>query len=299
MSAQPWREDLRRQLEAAAREGYLQEFVRAVNEFAVLPAQEVGAGMLPSRFLLVGDSPAMRALFSKLERMMPSHFPVLIYGESGTGKELVAKALHEFGPRKGKPFLSTNCAAIPETLLEAELFGHKKGSFTGAVADRKGHFVAADGGTLFLDEIADMSPAMQSKLLRVLEDHEVRPVGSNESRKVDVRVLAASNRRLQDLVAAGKFRQDLFFRLNVLSIDLPSLRERKQDIPHLVAHFAQKISAEMRRPVVLRPRAFARLALHDWPGNVRELENEIRRAAALSRGEIDAEDLRPELPHLP
>lgn len=301
-------ETLRRALERAAQSGQLEAAIGATREFLaargeselwerVATAVPSAKGAAPAeRFGIIGASPVMLAVFDKLEKMIPSAFPVLIYGESGTGKELIAKALHEYGPRKSNPFLSTNCAAIPETLLEAELFGHKKGSFTGAVNDRKGHFVAADGGTLFLDEIADMSPGMQSKLLRVLEDHEVRPVGSNESRKVDVRVVAASNKRLQDLVAAGKFRQDLFFRLHVLSLDLPPLRERREDIPRLTEFLCAKVGKEMRKSVELTPAAVTRLQAHSWPGNVRELENEIRRAAALTSGRIDAKDLRPELP---
>ncbi len=248
------------------------------------------------QFGMIGKSPKMLLVYQRLEKLAAVTFPVLIYGESGTGKELVARALHFFGPRKAKQFFSTNCAAIPETLLEAELFGHKKGAFTGAVSDRKGHFVAADGGSLFLDEIGDMSASMQTKLLRVLEDGEVRPVGATNTSKVDVRVIAASNKRLQDLVNQGKFRQDLFFRLNVLTVDLPPLRERKEDIPLLVEYFIERVGKEMGCKITVSESAIKRMQSHSWPGNVRELENEIRRAAALSGGTIEADSLRPELP---
>jgi transcriptional regulator with GAF, ATPase, and Fis domain len=247
------------------------------------------------RFGIVGTSAAMRSLFDLMGKIVPSTYPVLVLGESGTGKELVARALHEFGPRKGKPYVSENCAAIPETLLESELFGHKRGSFTGAVADRKGHFVSADRGTIFLDEIGDMSPTMQTKLLRVLQDGEVRAVGGQETFHVDVRVVAATNRELRDLVAKGRFREDLYFRLAVLEIRLPPLRERREDIPLLAAHFLARAVDEAKREVSLSPEALDRLVAHDWPGNVRELENEIRRAVALCDGTIRAADLTPEV----
>lgn len=299
-------EHLRKLLEEAERNGSLADFGREIRRFfddrnqsgllngaAVTTTSDKASSA--GKFGIVGQSPAMKAVFDRLEKMIPSSFPVLIFGESGTGKELIARALHEYGPRKDKPFFSTNCAAIPETLLEAELFGHKKGSFTGAIADRKGHFVAAHGGTLFLDEIGDMPLTMQSKLLRVLEDHEVRPVGGNTSVKVDVRIVAASNKKLTEQVAQGKFRQDLFFRLNVLSVDLPPLRDRKEDIPLLVAYFCKKVGAEMKRPIEFTPDALEKIVKHAWPGNVRELENEVRRDAALSSGKIDVKDLRPEL----
>ncbi len=247
------------------------------------------------RYGIVGRGPKMTAVFDLLEKILPSSYPVLVLGESGTGKELIARALHEFGPRKGKPYVSENCAAIPETLLESELFGHKRGSFTGAVADRKGHFVAANKGTIFLDEIGDMSPTMQTKLLRVLQDGEVRPVGGQDTFHVDVRVVAATNQPLRERVGKGLFREDLYFRLAVLELRLPALRERKEDIPLLVEHFLARASAEAKREVRLSPEALERLIAHSWPGNVRELENEIRRAVALCDGTIKASDLTPEV----
>lgn len=247
------------------------------------------------KYDIVGASPPMRKVYELLEKVLPSHYPVLIQGESGTGKELVARALHQYGPRKDKPFVSENCAAIPESLLESELFGHKKGAFTGAVADRKGHFEAANTGTIFLDEIGDMSPAMQTKLLRVLQDGEVRAVGGDKVAHVDVRVIAASNKDLRDLVAKRQFREDLYFRLNVITITLPPLRDRKEDVALLARHFLQKARAETNREVVLTPAALKALQRYRWPGNVRELENEIRRGVALCDHVIDAPDLSPEV----
>jgi transcriptional regulator with GAF, ATPase, and Fis domain len=247
------------------------------------------------RFDIVGTSGAMAKVYDLIERVLPSHFPVLIQGESGTGKELVARALHKYGPRKDKPFVSDNCAAIPETLLESELFGHKKGSFTGAVGDRKGHFETANYGTIFLDEIGDMSPAMQTKMLRVLQDGEVRPVGGDRVIHVDVRVIAASNKDLRDLVAKKQFREDLYFRLNVITIFLPPLRERKEDIPLLMEHFLKRAATETGRNVTVTAAALKALQKHRWPGNVRELENEIRRGVALCDDTIDVSDLSPEV----
>jgi transcriptional regulator with GAF, ATPase, and Fis domain len=247
----------------------------------------------PMRFGMVGDSPAMRALFELLGKVAPSDVSVLIQGETGTGKELVARALHEHSRRKAKPFLAENCAAVPASLLESELFGHKKGSFTGAIADRPGHFVAADGGTVFLDEIGDMPLPMQSKLLRVLQEGEVRPVGSNKIVKVDVRIVAASNKNLQALCKEGMFREDLFFRLNVITLLLPPLRERAGDVPHLVNFYLQKTGEELGRAITIRPEALAALERWNWPGNVREIENVIRRAAVFAREEITLAELPP------
>jgi two-component system response regulator GlrR len=218
---------------------------------------------------------------------------VLVQGETGTGKELVAKALHERGSRSSKPFLAENCAAVPADLLESELFGHKKGSFTGAIANRVGHFVAADGGTVFLDEIGDMPLAMQAKLLRVLQEGEVRPVGSNQVTHVDVRIVAATNKDLRAMCVERTFREDLYFRLNVVTIQLPPLRERKGDVPHLVRFFLGRICEEMGRRVEVTPEALELLTAWRWPGNVRELENEVRRAVALSDGSIGPGDLSP------
>ncbi len=247
------------------------------------------------RFDIIGTSAAMQEVYSLLEKVLPSSFPVLVQGESGTGKELVARALHRFGPRKDKPFVSDNCAAIPETLLESELFGHKKGAFTGAIADRKGHFETAHHGTIFLDEIGDMSPGMQTKLLRVLQDGEVRPVGGGAVIHVDARVIAASNKDLRDLVARKAFREDLYFRLNVITIHLPPLRDRREDIPLLVEYFLARATAEAGRELVVTPDAMKALQKHRWPGNVRELENEIRRGVALCDDVIDVADLSAEV----
>jgi two-component system, NtrC family, response regulator HydG len=228
---------------------------------------------------LVGKSAVMRELYSLIERVALSAAAVLIRGESGSGKELVARALHEAGPRKDKPFLAINCTALPESLLESELFGHTRGAFTGATSARAGLFVEASGGTLFLDEIGDMAPTLQAKLLRVVQQGEVRPVGSDESRAVDVRVVAATHQDLEQRVAEGNFRQDLFYRLNVVPIVVPALRQRLEDVPVLVAHFlaaARKRNAHS--PVVrLSPEIVTTLTRYPWPGNVRELENLIER----------------------
>jgi transcriptional regulator with GAF, ATPase, and Fis domain len=224
-----------------------------------------------------------------------SDVPVLVHGETGTGKELVARALHESGRRAKKPFLAENCAAVPAQLLESELFGHKRGSFTGAIADRPGHFVAANGGTVFLDEIGDMPLPMQAKLLRVLQDGEVRAIGSNTSVKVDVRIVAATNKDLRAMCAAKTFRDDLYFRLGVVTITLPPLRERDGDVRLLARAFAARVAAEMGRgPIELSEAALAALERWRWPGNVRELDNEIRRAIALlpaARSTIEPGDL--------
>ena len=239
---------------------------------------------LPQRFGIIGDSPAMQAVFERLERMIASSYAVLVTGESGTGKELVAKALHEHGPRRTQPFLSENCAAIPETLLESILFGHAKGAFTGAHKDNPGHFISADKGTLFLDELGDMPLSMQSKLLRVLQDGEVRPVGSEKTRKVDVRLVAATNKHLPSEVAQKRFREDLYYRLNVLELTLPPLRERGDDVLLIAEFFLRRARQEMGRPLELDGSAKDWMRQQAWPGNVRQLENEIRRAAALSVG---------------
>ncbi len=247
------------------------------------------------RFGMIGDSEPMRAVYDLIAKVAVSGVPVLIQGETGTGKELVAKALHESSPRAKKRLMAENCAAVPENLLKSELFGHKKGSFTGAVEDRAGHFVAADGGTVFLDEIGDMPLAMQSKLLRVLQDGEVRPVGSNTSKKVDVRVIAATHKDLPQAVKAGDFREDLLFRLNVITIYLPPLRERTGDVRMLAHGLLPAICDEVGREATLTEEALVALEAWSWPGNVRELENELRRAVALSDGTIRAADLSPRL----
>jgi two-component system response regulator PilR (NtrC family)/two-component system response regulator HydG len=222
---------------------------------------------------------------------------VLVTGESGTGKELVAKSLHGSSPRKGRPFVPLNCAAIPDTLLDSELFGHKRGAFTDARADRAGLFVEADGGTLFLDEIAELSPALQAKLLRVLQEGEIRPLGASRAERVDVRVIAATNKDLEDRLKTGAFREDLYYRLNVVHIHLPPLRERAEDVLALSDHFlsacAERAGKEVRG---LHESAKKALLSHSWPGNVRELENTIERAVALCEGGvIHVEDLPPAL----
>lgn len=257
-------------------------------------AEAVQVGELPQRFGMIGAAPAMQKLFGLLERVAPSDVPVLIHGETGSGKELVARALHDFGARKKKPFVAENCAAIAPTLLESELFGHVKGAFTDAGRDRKGTFVTADGGTVFLDEIGDMPADMQAKLLRVLQDGEVRPVGATTPKKVDVRVVAASHRDLAALVKEGKFREDLLFRLNVITLEVPALRDRKEDLPYLATYLLQRVADEAgEAPRALTADALAALAERDWPGNVRELENLLRRAAALTPAgqPIDRADL--------
>lgn len=245
---------------------------------------------------LIGRSAAMRKVFDLLEKVAPTELSVLVHGESGTGKELVARALHLNSPRREQPFLSENCAALPEPLLESLLFGHAKGAFTGADSARRGLFAQADGGTLFLDEVGDMSPALQAKLLRVLQEREFRPLGSELAVKTDVRVIAATHRDLEGMVAEGLFRQDLFFRLNGVSILLPPLRERKEDIPALVDHFlARENRPPGGEPWRVEPAVMRALVAHSWPGNVRELENTIRRMCVFSEdGRIGPEVLQAE-----
>jgi transcriptional regulator with GAF, ATPase, and Fis domain len=243
---------------------------------------------------IIGQSPSMLDLFRLLDRVTDTNLPVVIEGESGTGKELVARAIHFHGPRKEKPFVSENCAAIPETLLESALFGHVRGAFTGADRDARGLFSVAHGGTLFLDEVADMSPAMQGKLLRVLQEGEFHRVGGERAEKVDVRVVVASNRNLGELVEAGKFRKDLFYRLSVVRLHLPPLRERRQDIPLLLRHFLERYAEQTQTPPkVVETAALACLCAYTWPGNVRELENECARASAFSGASIGLADLSP------
>jgi transcriptional regulator with GAF, ATPase, and Fis domain len=249
---------------------------------------------------IVGRTPRMLELFRLIDRITDTTLPVVIQGESGTGKELVARAIHANGPRRDRPFVGENCAAIPETLLESTLFGYVRGAFTGADHDTRGLFEVADGGTLFLDEVGEMSPGMQGKLLRVLQEGEIRRVGSERTRKVDVRIVAATNRDLARMVEEGKFRRDLFFRLNVAAIALPALRDRRDDIPLMVEHFLTKIGARAGRPPKsIEPAAIARLLAYRWPGNVRELENELTRAEALSGERITASDLSPRVGSAP
>ena len=292
MSAPELENDLRARLDEiwrdAEREGRLGQLRVLLEELqakllAVVPTDD---GSIPMQYGMVGASPQMRQLFALLDKVASSDVAVLIQGETGTGKELVAKALHEHGLRRGKPFLAENCAAVPADLLESELFGHKKGSFTGAIADRPGHFAAANGGTVFLDEIGDMPISMQAKLLRVLQEGEVRPVGSNKVLHVDVRIIAATNKDLRAMCRNGTFREDLYFRLAVVTVLLPPLRDRKGDVAHLVRFLLEHIGKEMGRSATVTPEALALLERWRWPGNVRELENEIRRAMALSSGPI-------------
>ncbi|MEO6708207.1 MAG: sigma-54 dependent transcriptional regulator [Planctomycetota bacterium] len=261
----------------------------ALSEATGLQPQVSGA--IPMQYGMVGASPQMRQVYSLLDKIVASNVAVLIQGETGTGKELVARALHVYGSRSAKPFLAENCAAVPPDLLESELFGHKKGSFTGAIADRAGHFAAADGGTVFLDEIGDMPVSMQAKLLRVLQEGEVRPVGSNKVIHVDVRIVAATNKDLRAMCRAGTFREDLYFRLAVVTVQLPPLRDRKGDIAHLVRFLLDLVGKEMGRTATVTPEAMTLLERWRWPGNVRELENEIRRAMALSSGPIGPAEL--------
>jgi two-component system, NtrC family, response regulator PilR len=232
---------------------------------------------------IIGQSDRMQAVFQMIETVAQVQSTVLITGESGTGKELVARAIHDLGPRAQKPFVSVNCGAFTETLLESELFGYVKGSFTGATANRKGLFDAADQGTIFLDEIGEMSPAMQVKLLRVLQERKVRPVGAHEESTVDTRVIAATNRDLASLVKAGTFREDLFYRVSVIPMELPPLRDRKSDIEELTTHFIQKYCNQTGRSVSISGQALRLLEAYSWPGNVRELEHTIERAVALEK----------------
>jgi DNA-binding NtrC family response regulator len=245
---------------------------------------------------LVGRSPAMLEVYKKIAMVSDSRSTVLIYGESGTGKELVAKAIHHNGPRTNQRFLAVNCGALTESLLESELFGHVRGSFTGAFGNTRGIFEETSGGTVFLDEVAEMSPALQVKLLRTLEEQEVRRVGSNRPIPIDVRIIAASNRNLAERVEEGKFRQDLYYRLRVIEIALPPLRERTEDVPLLVEHFLKKLEHERGRTFSVTPQALSVLVSYAWPGNVRELENALEAAVALTRaGVLTPEDLPPKV----
>jgi two-component system, NtrC family, response regulator HydG len=243
---------------------------------------------------IVGDAAPVRRMLSLIEAVAPADSTVLILGESGTGKELVARAIHERSRRTSKAFMAINCGALAESVLESELFGHVRGAFTGAVSARKGLFEEASGGTLFLDEVGEMPLSLQVRLLRVLEEREVRPVGSNETRKVDVRLIAATNRNLLAATRAGTFREDLFYRLNVVSVETPPLRERVSDIPLLVHHFlalyALKLEKNVRR---IEPDALEMLAAYKWPGNVRELQNAIERAVLLAKDEVITVDGLP------
>jgi two-component system response regulator HydG len=257
---------------------------RSLQEENILLRERLGARLDLGR--LIGRSPGMRQLFETLGLVAPTDVTVLLTGDSGTGKELVASAIHLNSPRSPRPFVKVNCAAITETLLESELFGHERGAFTGAVARREGKFQQADGGTIFLDEVGEMAPSMQAKLLRVLQDGEIQRVGSDEVLRVDVRVIAATNRDMAQDVRAGRFREDLYYRLNVVNIHIPPLRERKEDIPLLARHFLDIYARKNRRIVKgFTPRAMDLMSRYGWPGNVRELENAVERGVILMRGD--------------
>ena len=294
-------EELRHVLDAA------QERRRLKSENAYLRAQ------LDARYRfegLIGKSPAMKRLFHLLESVAPTGSTILITGETGSGKEVVARAIHHSSPRRMHRFVALNCSAIPESLLEAELFGHVRGAFTGAVGNRQGRFEQAHKGTLFLDEVGTMSAALQMKLLRALQEREFERIGDNHTIKVDVRVIAATNSDLSRMVADGSFRDDLYYRLNVIPVQLPPLRERKEDIPLFVQHFLDRYRpadtgpppgppAAGRAPLTVSQEAMRRLMSYHWPGNVRQLENAIERAVAVSAGrsQIDVADLPPEMGH--
>ncbi len=236
---------------------------------------------------IVGESPALHAALAQAETVAPTSSTVLIRGETGTGKELIARAIHDMSPRKARTLVRLNCAAIPTGLLESELFGHERGAFTGAIAQKIGRFELADGGTLFLDEVGDIPLELQPKLLRVLQEHEFERLGSTRTKRADVRIVGATHRNLQEMVAAGTFRSDLFYRLNVFPIVLPPLRERREDIPRLVRYFVQKFARGMNKTIDTIPSdAMSALAAYDWPGNVRELENAIERAVILTTGSV-------------
>jgi Nif-specific regulatory protein len=235
---------------------------------------------------VIGTAKSMVEVYKSVQRVAPTRTTVMIRGESGTGKELIARAVHYNSPRSEKPFIKVACAALPETLLESELFGHEKGSYTGASEMVKGRFELADGGTLFLDEIGDISPATQVKLLRVLQEKRFERVGGTKTLSVDVRIIAATNRNLEKAIAEGKFREDLYYRLNVVPLFLPSLRDRKEDIPLLLGHFLAKYNEENRAHFKMDPEVVARLVNYHWPGNVRELENTIERMAVMAKGNV-------------
>ena len=243
---------------------------------------------------LIAQSPAMHGVLDLVERVAPTDATVLIQGESGTGKEVIAKAIHHASVRAARPFVAVNCGAVPETLLESELFGYVRGAFTGAGVSKLGLFEEADGGTLFLDEVAEMPAALQVKLLRALQSGEVRRLGATQAATIDVRVLAATNGDLGARIAQGSFREDLFYRLNVIQMVLPPLRDRREDIPALAEHFLARTAAKLGRTLRLSPGALERLLRYPWPGNVRELENAVERAAILARTEaVEPDDLPP------
>ena len=273
---------------------------KALENYRLIKENRLLRKALSDRFRygsIVGKSKPMLRIYDLIQKVADSKASILISGPSGTGKELIAKAIHFSGPRKDGPFISVNCGALIETLLESELFGHEKGAFTGAIAMKKGRFELADGGTLFLDEVGDMPPSLQVKLLRVLQEMEFERVGGTKTIKVDVRIISASNRNIKEDVAEGLFREDLFYRLHVIQIEVPPLRERRDDIPLLVKHFVDKYTKDnQNKQVELHPDVWKAFYNYSWPGNVRELENVIERAVVLSSGGIiTVEDLPEEL----
>jgi transcriptional regulator with GAF, ATPase, and Fis domain len=257
------------------------------TRFPVGPSEDCDCsdqGSRPRKFeQLIGSSPALEAVLDGVKRVAPTSSTVLIQGETGTGKELIARAIHNISPRCGRPFVKLNCAAIPLDLLESELFGHEKGAFTGAIAQKLGRFELADQGTLFLDEVGDIPPSLQPKLLRILQEQEFERLGSSRTHQVDVRLVAATHRDLAGMVRSGEFRSDLYFRLNVFPVLLPPLRERREDIPALVAHFVEFLGRRVGRQIERVPEeTMLDLCSYDWPGNIRELQNLIERALILS-----------------
>lgn len=275
------KEIVRRALENQTRKREIEDFIRTQHE----------RGKLGN---IIGHSERMQAVYQMIETVAEVQSTVLVTGESGTGKELVARAIHDLSPRAERPFVSINCGAFTETLLESELFGYVKGAFTGANTNRKGLFEAANRGTIFLDEIGEMSPAMQVKLLRVLQERKVRPVGAHEESDIDTRVIAATNRDLSQMVKDSQFREDLFYRVSVIPIELPPLRERTEDIAVLTEHFVKKFCAQTGRQVSISGRALQLLEVYAWPGNVRELEHTIERAVALERTDTIQPERLPE-----
>src|SRR5260221_3905855 len=266
-------------------------FVGAVATFG-----PVDQDRIPRRFeQIIGNSPALESVLEQVEQVAPTDSTVLIQGETGTGKELIARAVHNLSARCGRPFIKLNCAAIPFDLLESELFGHERGAFTGAIAQKIGRFELADKGTLFLDEVGDIPPGLQPKLLRVLQEQEFERLGSTRTHRVDVRLVAATNRNLADMVKRNEFRSDLYYRLNVLPISLPPLRERREDIPALVEHFVEIYSRRMDKQIdEIPPETMSALTSYQWPGNIRELQNFMERSVIVTSGNV----LRPPLTSL-
>jgi formate hydrogenlyase transcriptional activator len=263
---------------------------------AVATFGPVDQDRIPRRFeQIIGNSPALESVLEQVEQVAPTDSTVLIQGETGTGKELIARAVHNLSARCGRPFIKLNCAAIPFDLLESELFGHERGAFTGAIAQKVGRFELADKGTLFLDEVGDIPPGLQPKLLRVLQEQQFERLGSTRTHQVDVRLVAATNRNLIDMVRRNEFRSDLYYRLNVFPIPLPPLRERHEDIPALVTHFVEVLGRRMGKQIEnIPPETMSALTSYEWPGNIRELQNFIERSVILSAGAV----LRPPLAEL-